>query len=117
MTNRALISLAKIRWGRAGDMAKHTEPYRIIIMQSYEISSTSGKRGKVHFRTIEHPLQDPSAVIGLDVECTRSLRQYPVGTIFQIQSKLTDREGDGDYYYSHHSWGAKIIENPNFKSI
>lgn len=93
-------------------MAKFNEPYRVIVFQSYELSKTSGKRGKIHFRTIAHPMQDSSVELGLDVECTRSLRQFPVGTIFKIQAKLTDREGGGHFYYAHHTWKAHVISKP-----
>ncbi|MBM6397880.1 hypothetical protein JQC79_19190 [Ochrobactrum anthropi] len=93
-------------------MAKFNEPYREIVFQSYELRHTSGKRGKIHFKTIAHSMQDPSAEIGLDVECSRSLRQFPVGTIFKIRAKLTDKEGGGDFYYAHHTWQADVVSKP-----
>ncbi len=86
-------------------MAKYDEPYQQIIIESYERTNTSGKRGKIHFR----PVAGQGFDTEIDVECSRSLRNYPVGTRFRIIAKLTDREGGGEYFYSYHSWKVEVL--------
>lgn len=81
-------------------MAKPFEPYQEIIIETYIPASLSGKEGKIHCRPIAGQGLDTS----IDVECSRSVRKYPVGTRFKVTAKLTDRKGGGEYWYSHHSW-------------
>lgn len=38
-------------------------------------------------------------------------RDYPVGTKFKIRAKLTDREGGGDYLYSHFKWPVEVLKS------
>ncbi len=37
------------------------------------------------------------------------VRNYPVGTRFKVKVKLTDREGGGEFLYSHHSWKFDVL--------
>lgn len=89
-------------------MAKSNEPYVSVVVESYKPSSTSGLHGSVHIRPV--PGQGYSSQI--KVECSKALSssRYPVGTKFRLQAKLTDREGKGDYLFSHHSWPFEIVE-------
>ncbi|WP_174847507.1 hypothetical protein [Yersinia artesiana] len=82
-------------------MAKPAEPYRSIIVESYLEQNLSGKRGKVHIR----PIPGQWADVTLQVECAKRLsKDYPVGTQFKIQAKLTDRDDGGEYLYSSFRW-------------
>ena len=84
-------------------MAKPDEPYRLLKVESYEVKSTSGKRGKVHIRPLPGQWADTSLV----VECSKKLsdtKVYPVGSRFEIKAKLTDREDGGEYIYSSFRW-------------
>lgn len=87
-------------------MAKHDEAYRMIIVESYRATRTGGLQGDVHVR----PVAGQGLPTDLHVECSRSLRRnYPVGTKFRIKAKLTDREGGGEYLYSHHGWKYDVV--------
>lgn len=92
-------------------MAKANEPYRHIEVESYEAANTSGLHGAVHIR----PLPGGPYSTILRVECPREMRdttRYPLGTRFRLKVKLTDREGDGDFLYSHHSWPYQVLGMP-----
>lgn len=85
-------------------MAKINEPYREIEVESFKDPIS----GKVHIR----PTKDGIYSRTLRVECPREMRdvkRYPLGTRFQVRVKLTDREGSGDFLYSHHSWPYRVI--------
>ncbi len=87
-------------------MAKLEEIYRSIRVESYVPSHTSGLHGVVHVR----PLPDQGIPTTLHVECSKDLvKNYPVGTVFEIKAKLTDREGKGNYLYSSYKWPFKVI--------
>ena len=46
----------------------------------------------------------------MHVECSKKLsKNYPVGTRFRIQAKLTDREGGGEYLYSYFGWPVEVL--------
>ncbi|MET3384184.1 hypothetical protein [Variovorax paradoxus] len=88
-------------------MAKPDEPYRSVVVESFRPSATSGLHGAVHIR----PVKDQGLPESLHVECSKSLsRNYPVGTKFRIQAKLTDRESGGEYLYSYHGWAYEVLE-------
>lgn len=84
-------------------------PYEIVEVESYVPEDTSGLHGKVHIRPVEGGHYPPS----IHVECSKSLsKNYPVGTRFKIKAKLTDREGGGEYLYSHYSWNYEVVQKP-----
>lgn len=88
-------------------MAKPDEPYQMVKVESYRPAQTSGLHGAVHIR----PCAGQDLPTTLHVECSKALsRDYPVGTVFRIRAKRTDREGSGEYLYSHHSWQYEVIE-------
>ncbi|RWC19170.1 MAG: hypothetical protein EOS51_15610 [Mesorhizobium sp.] len=90
-------------------MAKLNEPYRHIEVESYEAAKTSGLHGVVHVR----PLHGGPYPTHLRVECPKEMvRNFPVGTRFRVKVKLTDRQGSGDFLYSHHSWAYEVLEKP-----
>lgn len=89
-------------------MAKPREPYRAVIVESYEPKVSSGLRGKVHIR----PVQGQGYAENLHVECSKSLsKNYPVGTKFILRAKLTDREDGGEYLYSYHGWAVTVVDS------
>lgn len=88
-------------------MAKPDEPYRFVIVESFTPSTTSGLHGDVHIR----PVSGQGLPTTLHVECSKKLsRDYPVGTKFRIQAKLTDREGSGEYLYSYFKWPVEVLK-------
>jgi hypothetical protein len=88
-------------------MAKD-EPYKIITVESYRPSSTSGLHGEIHIRPIAGYGYPPN----MHVECSKKLSEnYPVGTKFKINAKLTDRGGQGEYLYSYHGWKPEVMKD------
>lgn len=87
-------------------MAKSNEPYRYVEVESYRTGPTSGLHGPVHIR----PCKGQGLPTTLHVECSKKLiRDYPVGTRFRLKAKLTDREGAGEFLYSHYRWPYTVI--------
>lgn len=87
-------------------MAKHDEPYRTVVVESFVATHTSGLHGAVHVR----PVDGQGLPTTLHVECSKKLsRDYPVGTRFRIQAKLTDRDGSGEFLYSYHGWPVEVL--------
>jgi hypothetical protein len=87
-------------------MAKNNQ-YEMVLVESYEAASTSGKHGLVHIRPVAGGKFPPS----LSVECSKKLsRDYPVGTKFRLKATLTDREGGGEYLYSHFKWPFEVVD-------
>lgn len=87
-------------------MAKPDEQYRQVFVESYKPTNGSGLHGEIHIR----PLPGQSLPPNLQVECSKKLSSdYPVGTQFLIQAKLTDRKGGGEYLYSSFRWPVKVI--------
>jgi hypothetical protein len=87
-------------------MAKLLEKYGFVEVESYIPSQTSGLHGKVHIR----PRAGQGYPTTMKVECAKKLsNDFPVGTKFRIWAKLTDREGSGDYLYSHFGSNYDVI--------
>lgn len=88
-------------------MAKPNEQYQTILVESYYAGRLSGRHGEIHVR----PRPGQGYPVTMHVECSKSLsRNYPVGTIFKIRAKLTDREGSGDFLYSYFGWKFDVVE-------
>lgn len=82
-------------------------PYEMVLVESYIPNHLSGKHGKVHIR----PVPGGKYPSSLAVECSKELsNNYPVGTKFLLQAKLTDRKGGGEYLYSYFRWKYEVIE-------
>jgi hypothetical protein len=80
--------------------------YQEIIVETFCPSSTSGLHGPVHVR----PLPGQDLDTKMMVECAKSLtRDHPVGSLFKIQAKVTDRMGSGAFIYSYHGWEALLV--------
>ena len=87
-------------------MAKPEETYHWIVAESFSGDRGGGYSEKVHVRPVEGEMFPQS----LRVEGPRSMvRNYPVGTKFKVKVKLTDREGGGEFLYSHHSWKFDVL--------
>jgi hypothetical protein len=87
-------------------MAKLSEMYALVEVESYMPSTTSGLHGKIHIR----PLAGQGYPTTMHVECAKTLsKDFPVGTKFRIRAKLTDREGGGEFLYSYFGWKFEVI--------
>lgn len=82
-------------------------PYEKVLVESYTPSSTSGKHGEIHIR----PVAGHKYSTTLQVGCSKKLsNNYPVGTKFMLNAKLTDREDGGEYLYSYPGWKVEVIK-------
>lgn len=83
-------------------MAQPMEPYIEIAVETYLDHRTK----KIRVRPVAGEMYPQT----MAVECARSVRyQHPVGTRFRISAKLTDRDGGGQFLYSHHSWSMTVL--------
>ena len=81
--------------------------YENVLVESFVPKDPSGKHGKVHIR----PVSGGKYASNIAVECAKKLsRDYPVGTRFMLQAKLTDREGCGEYLYSSYRWEFEVVK-------
>ncbi len=80
--------------------------YRNVLVKSY---AQSGEASSAVVRI--HPLAGQGLSEKLNVECSKSMRRdYPVGTIFRIRAKITDREG-GVFVYSYFGWPFEVLSD------
>lgn len=52
----------------------------------------------------------------LHVECSKGLsdtKRHPLGTVFRIKAKLTDREGGREFLYSYWGWDYEVVSRPH----
>lgn len=88
-------------------MAKPLETYHWIIAESFRGPPGGGYSPKIHVRPVAGEMFSQN----LRVEGPRDMiRDYPVGTRFRVKVKLTDREGKGEYLYSHHTWDYEVLK-------
>lgn len=64
------------------------------------------------------PLEGQGVSTLLRVECDRSILRhgFPIGTVFILQAKLTDREG-GQFIYSYFGWEYCTIDRQTAESL
>jgi hypothetical protein len=85
-----------------------SKQYDYIIVESFRPTITTGLHGEVHIRPL--PNQDPYLTV-MHVACSKVLSyDYPVGTKFRIQAKITQREDGAKFIYSHYSWPYEVLK-------
>jgi hypothetical protein len=90
-----------------GRLMAQNNPYELVLVESFIPNEKSGKHGKVHIR----PAIESGYSTDLQVECSKALiRDFPVGTKFRLQVKLTDRKGGGEYLYSSFRWKFEVVQ-------
>lgn len=99
------------------------QDYHELWFESFELTNSSGHRDKIALR-LKEPQKLPSQVtktckkrgnnpFQLLTECSRSLfYDYPVGTKFLLKTKLTDKEGGGQFFYTHYKWKPLDTQPP-----
>ena len=81
------------------------ETYRKIIVQSCSHSG-GGSSSNVRCR----PIAGQGLPIDMFVECSKKMRTaHPVGTYFEIQAKVTDREGGNPFVYTSSHWEYRVV--------
>ena len=89
--------------------------YYSLWFESFRIKSTSGHKSEVQLRLVagqdlpKEIIQECStrsiSPFSLLTECSKKLfTNYPVGAKFLLKAKLTDREGQGLFFYNYHGW-------------
>jgi len=79
--------------------------YRKIIVQSCSYSG-GGSSSKVRCR----PIAGQGLPTDMFVECSKKMRMaHPVGTLFEIQAKVTDREGGNHFVYTSSQWEYRVV--------
>jgi hypothetical protein len=79
--------------------------YRKIIVQSCSHSG-GGSSSKVRCR----PIAGQGLPIDMFVECSKKMRMaHHIGTYFEIQAKVTDREGGNPFVYTSAQWEYRVV--------
>ena len=87
--------------------------YETVIVETFR---EYGAQTNTTIRVRPLPGQGYSADIR--VECSREMRNsHPIGTIFEVRAKLTDREGGPDFLYSNFNWPYKVVTQEEARKI
>ena len=85
-------------------MARDTWAYREVAVHSI----IDPRSGKLHIR----PMPGQAFAPSMRVQCARALsdtEQYPPGTRFLLQAKLTDRLGGEPFLYAWHGDPVQVL--------
>lgn len=83
-------------------MARDSWAYREVAVESFVDPGS----GAVRIR----PMAGQAFAPTLPVQCTRRLREdYPAGTRFLLQAKLSDRQGGPPYLYCWHGDPVTVL--------
>jgi hypothetical protein len=89
-------------------MALPDEPYFEVLVESFDGGNASGRHGRLHVR----PVAGQGLDISLYVACPREMREdYPLGTMFMVTGKLSNREGGVEYLQCPHQWGYSVMSS------
>lgn len=78
--------------------------YQEILVETYE---NQGEPSSSRLRA--RPLPNQGLPTNVNVECSKKMRaSQPVGTVFRIRAKVTDREGTL-FVYSRFSWRYEVV--------
>jgi len=81
--------------------------YRYFIIQTYENHGESSSK-KIRAKALE----GQGVATDRKVECSEEMRlSHPVGTLFKVECKVTDREGSMPFLYRHYSWSYEIVNS------
>lgn len=81
--------------------------YQSILVESFYPKSTSGRHSDVHIQPVAGQALFPQH---LAVSCSKTLsNNYPVGTKFRIQARLSDKKGT-PFIYSPPKGPYEVIE-------
>ena len=84
-------------------------PYRLLVLESFALVSTSGHRQAVSLRPAPGQMHLP----GMLVECSRALRDgrdYPAGTTFLAWTRVKQKAGCAPHLYC--DWRDEVIVVP-----
>lgn len=79
--------------------------YRQVIIETFKnIGDSSSKSVRAR------PISGQGLNIAMNVECSSKMRKgHPVGTLFLLEAKVTDREGGTPFLYAHYNSPYKVV--------
>ena len=84
-------------------MARDPYSYRELLVHAAPEPMT----GRLRIR----PLPGQAFATSLRVQCARKLLEgYPVGTVFKVNAKMTDREGGEPFLYVWHGDPVEVLD-------
>lgn len=87
--------------------------YDYILVESFRTFDTAGRHGDIHIRPLSGQGEYRPDMF---VECSKSLSyDYPVGTKFRINAKISRREGGTPFVYCYFNWDYEVIETTSEK--
>jgi len=85
--------------------------YDYYIVKTYEYTG-GGSSANVRVS----PLPGQGISYKIKVECSRSMRkEHPIGTLFKLKARLTNREGGTPFLYSRHDWEYEVVSEDEAK--
>jgi len=89
--------------------------YYKLWFESFRLTNTSGHKSEVQLKLISsqalpNEIKNECSKRSIDpykllTECNKKLfNDYTVGTKFLLKAKLTDREGEGHFFYNYYGW-------------
>ena len=87
--------------------------YRKVIIQTYKRSG-GGSSKSVRAR----PIDGQGLNTSMNVECSSPMRKNnPIGTLFLLEAKVTNRENGPPFLYAHFETPYKIISEQEAKEF
>lgn len=81
--------------------------YRQVIIETFK---NAGDRSSKSIRA--KPIFGQGLDVSMKVECSSKMRKsHPVGTLFLLKAKITDKEGGTPFLYAHYDTPYKVISN------
>jgi hypothetical protein len=79
--------------------------YRQVIIETFKnIGNSSSKSVRAR------PISGQGLNVTMKVECSSKMRKdHPVGTLFLLEAKVTDREGGTPFLYAHYNSPYKVV--------
>lgn len=95
-------------------MANPIARYYYVAVETFIPSTPEPTWASIRVR----PLKGQGVSTDLRVECDRSLMRhgFPLGTVFILQAKLTDREGS-QFIYSYFDWDYCVIDRATAETL
>ncbi len=81
--------------------------YQEVIVETF-INNGESTDAKIRVR----PVAGQGFSTFMRVECSRSMREnYPIGTRFKLQMKLTSKEGGTEFLYAHYNSDYEVLKD------
>ena len=88
------------------------------MYKQYVVKTVAAVGGSSNAKIRVSVLPGQGLAEGTKVECSRSMRsQYPLGTYFLLEGKVTSRGGGNEFLYSHFNAPYKVISSEEAEMI